>query len=46
MSFHLSGVTRIAVLLATELPDYFDPAPDTSTAEPTPGQLDRGGRTQ
>ena len=46
MAFHLSGVTRIAVLLASELPDYFDPAPDTSSAGPTPGQLDRGGRTQ
>ena len=29
-----------------ELPDYFDPAPDTSTADPTPGQLDKEGRTQ
>ena len=46
MAFHLSGVTRIAVLLATELPDYFDPAPDQSSAGPTPGQLARGGRTQ
>ena len=45
MAFHLSGVTRIAVLLASELPDYFDPAPDPSTAGLAPGLLDREGRT-
>ena len=44
MAFHLSGVTRIAVLLASELPDYFDPAPDPSTAGLAPGLLDREGR--